>query len=242
MSTAICDRIDHFISWPSPQECITTKQKFYRRTRGFPCIAGLIDGSQVPIWGPHPPANEAAYVNRKGFHAINCQVVCDADMKMFSFDARWPGANHDAYILRFSEVYEKFEAGLLPNSWLLGDSGYGLSDWLLTPYANPNGDPQERYNAAHKKARCLVERCIGIWKMRWRCLTKPIMFRPDRASRIMSACAALHNHAIKHRIDLNEAIDVELVNQYQDHVVVNYRANNRFRARDQLVQRVFTNI
>ena len=113
---------------------------------------------------------------------------------------------------------------------------------FITPYANPNGDPQERYNAAHKKARCLVERCIGIWKMCWRCLTKPIMFRPDRASRIMSACAALHNHAIKHRIDLNEAIDVELVNQYQDHVVVNYRANNRFRARDQLVQRVFTNI
>ena len=218
------------------------KQKFYRRTRGFPCIAGLIDGSQVPIWGPHPPANKAAYVNRKGFHAINCQVVCDADMKMFSFDARWPGGNHDAYILRFSEVYEKFEAGLLPNSWLLGDSGYGLSDWLLTPYANPNGDPQERYNAAHKKARCLVERCIGIWKMRWRCLTKPILFRPDTASRIMSACAALHNHAIKHRIDLNEAIDVALVNQYQDHVVVNYRANNRFRARDQLVQRVFTYI
>ena len=54
-------------------------------------------------------------------------------MKMFSFDARWPGANHDAYILRFSEVYEKFEAGLLPNIWLLGDSGYGLSDWLYNP-------------------------------------------------------------------------------------------------------------
>ena len=60
----------------------------------------------------------------KNFHAVSCQVVCNADKKMFSFDARWPGANHDAYLLRFSEVYEKFEAGLLRNSWLLGDSGY----------------------------------------------------------------------------------------------------------------------
>ena len=151
------------------------KQKFYKRRRGLSCIAGLIDGSQVPISGLYPSTNEAA--KRKGFHDINCQVVCDTDMKIFSFDACWPVADHDTYVLRFSEVYEKFEAGSLPTSSLLGDSGYGLSDWLLTPYANPNVDPQERYNAAHKKALCLVERCIGICKMRWPCLTKPIIFR-----------------------------------------------------------------
>ena len=120
-----------------------TKQKFYDSTHGFPCIVGLVDGSQIPIWGPQPPANEAVFKNRKGVHAINCQLVCDADMKFFSLDAQWPGSSHDAHIMRYSEVHDKFEAGLMPNSWLLGDSGYGLSNWLLTPYPNPNNLGQE---------------------------------------------------------------------------------------------------
>ena len=154
-------------------------------------------------------ANEAVFINRKGVHAINCHLVCDADMKFFSLDAQWPGSSHDAHIMRYSEVHDKFEAGLMPNSWLLGDSGYGLSNWLLTPYPNPNNLGQERYNAAHKRARSAIERCIGIWKMRWRCLTKHIMFQPARASRIIAACGALHNFAVDHHLDLQDEIDVD---------------------------------
>ena len=241
VANAICHKMEEFMTWPTAEECAQTKLKFYRKTNGFPCIAGLIDGSQVPIWGPHPPSNEAVFVNRKGFHSINCQIVCDADMNIFSFDARWPGSSHDAYVLRQSEVFEKFEEGLLPNSWLLGDAGYALSDWLLTPYQNPNGQPQERYNAAHKRARCAVERCIGIWKMRWRCLTKVIMFQPDRASKIMAACAALHNLAIRERVDLGEEIDNDLVNEYEVPVQDGRHAPNiHIGAREDLVRRIFS--
>ena len=179
VAQAICERMDNFISWPTPEENIQTMQKFYMKTNGFPCIAGLIDGSQVPIWGPHPPANEAVFVNRKGYHAINCQIVCDSEMKIFSFDARYPGSSHDAFVMRNSEVFEKFNSGLMPNCWILGDSGYPINDWLLTPYINPVGEAQARYNAAHKRARSAVERTIGVWKMRWRCLTKPNMFEPE---------------------------------------------------------------
>ena len=241
VATAICERIENFIRWPNQEELLDIQQKFYRKSRGFPKIAGLIDGSQVTINGPHPPANEMAYINRKGVHAINCQIVCNSEMKIFSFDSSWPGSNHDAHVLRQSEVYEKFSNGEMPNSWLLGDSGYPLYDWLLTPYNNPVGDAQIRYNTSHKEIRSGVERCIGVMKMRWRCLTKPIMFRPERASRIAASCAALHNFAIQNRLELGDEYDRGILDQIRNEEEVRgNHGNERGGAREQLVQRIFT--
>jgi len=41
--------------------------------------------------------------------------------------------------------------------WLLGDSGYPLEPWLLTPFSNPNNDNYQMFNNAHSKARSTVE-------------------------------------------------------------------------------------
>lgn len=54
------------------------------------------------------------------------------------------------------------------NFWLLGDSGYALQPWLLTPYWNPTNQFEERFNKRHKKCRSLVERTIGLLKGRFR--------------------------------------------------------------------------
>ena len=85
VASVLCDNIENFIQWPSQNQIPIIQQKFYRKSRGFPKIVGLIDGTQVPINGPHPPANEVAFVNRKGFHGLNCQVVCDSEMKIIFF-------------------------------------------------------------------------------------------------------------------------------------------------------------
>jgi hypothetical protein len=117
--------MDTFIQWPDADEITIAKQAFYERGRGFPCIAGLIDGSHVEVIGPHRPANEAAFVNRGGWHSINTQIiVCGPDLKIFDLDARWPGCSHDSFILQNSHVWDRFENGLVPDSWILGDSGY----------------------------------------------------------------------------------------------------------------------
>lgn len=165
VANAICDNMERFISWPNQVQISRTKQAFYERS-GFPRVAGLIDGTQIPILGPYRPADQAVFVNRKGFHAINCQVVCNSNMKIMDFDAHWPGSTHDAFLLRNSHVADIFERGDMPNSWLLGDSGYGLSSWVMVPYLRPANDAQTRYNTSHKHARSTVERCIGVMKMR----------------------------------------------------------------------------
>lgn len=55
----------------------------------------------------------------------------------------------------------------------LGDSGYPLLPFLMTPKLNqPPRSPGALYTDAHVRARCSVERTIGVLKGRWRCLRK----------------------------------------------------------------------
>lgn len=201
VANAICSNMDSFITWPTEDELSAIKRKFYEIS-GLPGIFGAIDGTHVPILSPRPPFIEAAFVNRKQFHSINCQILCDSKLKIFSIDARWPGSCHDSFILRQSEVSERCEREEFENSWLLGDSGYPLQKWLMVPFRSPMTSAEERYNAAHRRARACVERCNGVLKMRWRCLTQPIMFRPARASKIIAACGALHNFASSRDADI----------------------------------------
>ena len=78
---------------------------------------------------------------------------------------RWPGATHDAFILANSALPGIMEG---VNGWLLGDSGYPLKKWLLTPFAQPSNQHEERYNSSHCATRNTVERAFGVLKSRFR--------------------------------------------------------------------------
>ena len=39
------------------------------------------------------------------------------------------------------------------SGWLLGDSGYGLRQYLMIPKLNPLTQAEEKYNMAHAKTR-----------------------------------------------------------------------------------------
>jgi len=71
---------------------------------------------------------------------------------------------------------------------LLGDSGYPLLPFLMTPKLNqPSRSPGALNTDAHARARCSVERTIGVLKGRWRCLRKErgLHYSPEFAGNVI---------------------------------------------------------
>jgi hypothetical protein len=88
VTDALVNHAGEFVRWPMTNtDRSKVKTGFYQQAR-FPNVIGCIDGTHVRIVAPG--ADENAYVNRKGFHSINVQAVCDHDGKIFSLDLRNP--------------------------------------------------------------------------------------------------------------------------------------------------------
>ncbi|XP_042909899.1 putative nuclease HARBI1 [Parasteatoda tepidariorum] len=93
---------------------------------------------------------EQNYVNRKNIHSLNVQLVVDMQQKILNIVARFPGSTHDSYIWKSSELRKWLQLSKLKDTWLLGDSGYPLEPWLLTPISGDNvSSPKEEYNRRH---------------------------------------------------------------------------------------------
>lgn len=166
VSLALCRHMNNYVCMPSINAQNTNKQKFHA-IASFPDVLGCIDGTQIRIKAP--TVDENAFVNRKGFHSLNTQVICDPSLCFLNCVARWPGSKHDSFILRRSNIFEKFDSGEY-RGILLGDSAYPLKKWLMTPYLNPSTQAEEKFNSAHTKTRVTVERSICVLRRRWSCL------------------------------------------------------------------------
>ncbi|XP_033754693.1 putative nuclease HARBI1 [Pecten maximus] len=163
---------------------------------GFPGVVGCIDGTQIRIQAP--TQNEPTFVNRKGYHSINVQAICDEKKKLTNVVARWPGSTHDSHIFRMSDIkqYLEIHHRTLADGLILGDSGYACQKYLLTLYLRPATIQQDRYNECHKRTRTRIERAFGVWKRRFHVLHGEIRMRPERVCKIIGACAVLHNLAV----------------------------------------------
>ncbi|XP_071207696.1 putative nuclease HARBI1 isoform X1 [Salvelinus alpinus] len=179
---------DVFISFPGHRRLCDIKEEFYR-IAGFPNVIGAVDCTHIRIKAPSG-AHEADFVNRKSFHSINVQMVCNADCVISNVVAKWPGSVHDSRIFRASEIYQCLSQGEF-SGVLLGDRGYGCQPFLLTPFTDPQ-EAQQAYNHAHARTR--VEMTFGLLKARFHCLHK-LRVSPVRACDITVACAVLHNVA-----------------------------------------------
>ncbi|GFQ71697.1 nuclease HARBI1 [Trichonephila clavata] len=107
----------------------------------------------------------------------------------------------------------------VPSSYhLLGDSGYPLRSYLMTPFLNPVGAGQVRYNAAHARARNVVERQYGVWKKRFSCIDTPFRCSLETAQTVIVATAVLHNLALS----LGDYEDEYSLPLQQDETMVNH--------------------
>ncbi|XP_049302028.1 uncharacterized protein LOC105223759 isoform X5 [Bactrocera dorsalis] len=132
--------------------------------------------------------------------------ACDHDMNIRFVDARYAGSTHDSFVWNNSSLKACLEAAHQngdQNSIYLGDSGYPLSPYLLTPFRHAESGTRESiFNKKHAKARNVVERTIGVLKCRFRCLLsdRKMRYDPAKVTSVINICCALHNICKKFRI------------------------------------------
>ncbi|XP_054746742.1 putative nuclease HARBI1 [Anastrepha obliqua] len=191
---------------------------FYQKY-GFPDAILCVDGTHIKIVAP--AKDKFLYFNRKGYYSINAMIICDNKMRIRYVNAQYPGSNHDAHIWNVSSARNFFENKYLNgerNTWLLGDAGYALEPWLMTPFRSPTtGSAEGNYNKIHAKARNTIERTIGVFKNRFRCLlgARELYYEPMKVCQIVNVAAALHNICIHYRVvdDFSENVAENHFNQ-----------------------------
>lgn len=193
-----------YVKFPTlPDEIESTKQNFLDRY-GVPGILGLVDCTHVPLAALKNDI-EIAYINRKGFHSINVQIISDANNLIRSVNARYPGSLHDSFIWKNSQVFthlqRQYSAGIY-DEYLFGDSGYPLQPWLLIPIPNPADRIDRFFNKIHRSIRSGVERTIGLLKGRFRCLLceRKLRYKPSAVLNIVNSCAVLHNILVSNHV------------------------------------------
>ena len=197
ISRALAQGRAQFIKMPHTQNATRETQQEFFDMHAFPNVIGLIDGTHIRI--SNPGGDEAArFLNRKGFHSINTQVICDAKPLITNIVARWPGSAHDSRIFDQSRVKNDFENGLI-SGHLLGDPGYPCLTYLMTPLRNPLTPAERNYNRSQRRTRSLVERLFGVWKQRFSCLHNTLRLKLETSFAVIIATAVLQNIAILRR-------------------------------------------
>ena len=212
-----------FICWPRGERLKQVTEQFQRK-KGLPHCIGAIDGTHIPIKAPYD--NPEQYVNRKKFHSIQLQGVCDADRFFTDVYCAYPGSVHDARVLRNSPLYQdaqRLESVMFPEStYIIGDAAYPLKTWLVTGFKN-NGKltrEQKQFNYLLSSTRMKIEHTFGLLKGRFRKLK--VMMDIDKVEDIplivTSACV-LHNFCLVNEDNIDMFLDSDIeqeVNNFQN--------------------------
>lgn len=177
----------------SEEEIKKVQEEFYNISR-FPRCIGALDCTHVKIQSPGGD-NAEIFRNRKGFFSFNVQALCKVDLTIQNIVCRWPGSVHDATIFDNSQLRARLENGDFGNALIVGDSGYAVKSYLMTPLSNPQLPVEHLYNESQIRTRNPIERCFGVLKRRFPVLALGIRLDAHKVEAIVIACAVLHNIA-----------------------------------------------
>ena len=179
----------------------------FQRKWNFPQCLGAIDGTHIPIKAPL--IHHGDYYNRKSFHSVILQGVCDSQCCFTDVFAGWPGRAHDSRVFGRSQIGKMITGGrLIPNDanlsrvidnhiiepFLIGDPAYSISKHLMKNYPGSNLAPEkEHFNYRLSRARIQIERAFGRLKGRWRCLLNPLDCDLDKVVLHATSACILHN-------------------------------------------------
>ncbi|KAK3926698.1 Protein ANTAGONIST OF LIKE HETEROCHROMATIN PROTEIN 1 [Frankliniella fusca] len=206
------------IRWPRQERCQTIAQEF-EAISAFPKVIGAIGGTHIHI--PAPIVNPEAYLNRKSYHSIQLQGVCDHKARFINCSIGHAGSLPNQRVFCLSEVQDflgddnKFPA----DCHLVGDSAYELHKNLMVPYRD-NGhlsQRQKHFNFCLSSARIAIERAFGQLKGRFRSLLHCLpMIDTAEVPDFILACCVLHNICILMGDEVDECLTAEPLEEGAD--------------------------
>jgi hypothetical protein len=134
--------------------------------------------------------------------------VVDRSKRFLDLSVGMPGSTHDSRVLCQSTLYQQTESGTLFDEginvdgfmpYLLGDAGYLLKQWLMTPYRGGVGRADGRsilerlYSKRLSRGRSVVENASGILKQSFRELLDITDFHVTFLLDVVVCCCLFHN-------------------------------------------------
>ena len=142
--------------------------------------------------------------NRKKFTSQNVLGVANFDLTFAYALYGWEGSAHDSRVL--NDAVAK-GLPLIPGKYYLGDGGYGLKRFVLTPYRGVRYNivefnllgqgpvtKEELFHLRHSSLRNVVERLFGVVKRRFPILVTMSPYSIELIQcELIQCCLLLHN-------------------------------------------------
>lgn len=191
----------------------------FKKVAGFPGVWGVIDCTHIPV--RIRAENSKTFYNRKNFTSLNVEAIVGPDMSIMEFICKWPGSTHDSTIFKTSLLYQKLREDP-GEGHLLGDAGYAIEPFLMTPFRSNVLNSAERinYNKSLSATRVIVERVFGCWKSKFQCL-KDIRVTISTGLMVITACAALWNFTLA---EGDRLLDYEMSTEEGEQMVASQHA------------------
>ena len=209
-----------------PQDSTQFKEKMldFEELWQFQYCWGAIDGCHIPIKCPKGnAASRKEYYNFKHFYSVVLMAIVDAKYRFIWGSCGFPGNSYDSIIFQSTDLWDEIKQGnVIPNiskdvdgervsPFLVGDSAFPLSTWLMKPYTNAILSPEQRYfNYRLSRARMVTEGAYGQLKDRWRVLLRKCESDPKNLKMFTLACMILHNVCIDRGDTISQKLDLTL--------------------------------
>jgi len=188
---AIISNKEKYIKWPTDQARKFVHEGF-KAIGDIEDIIGAVDGTHFILQNA-PQKDKELYFTRKKRYALHCQGIVDFRGIFISYDVGWPGSVHDAKVYRHSSFYLNKSSWIKENDFLIGDSAYPLSPFLIKPYNKPNNE-QKRFNQIFSSHRIVVEHAFGRLKNRFIGIREISAKKISTAINLIDCAIILHNY------------------------------------------------
>lgn len=196
------------ICWPDTNERQEIKNRI-KRDSDFPCCLGFIDGTLFVLENK-PLLDGEDYFSRKGKYGLSGMIICDDQKRIRYIYTGWPGCAHDGRVYNNSAVALQPEKFFNGEEYLLADSAYTPSSYIVPAFKKPPtgnlSQNEARFNNKLSNIRVRVEHCIGILKARFQSLKglRTVISGEKDVKLIVfwiRACCVLHNLFVKDPIE-----------------------------------------